>query len=151
MIRALLIACATLIIAHTAFAQGIPDRWTEAGLIKEFFMTYKVKTIREGPFIKSIVLDRKGHHSGNAWFHGGECYCLVMQVARGPEKPVNFDTDISTEGNSTWIDKVTGNKIIGNEDLDDWRFEAVDSSGTPILTASLEAGNRFVLTEVTKP
>ena len=104
-------------------------------------MTYLVKVIHEGPLIKKIILSREGHKSGNAWFHGGECYALVIQIARGPEKPINFDTDISVDdknGNSPpWIYKVTWTKVLGNEEVQNWRFEAPDSSGTPILTAYL--------------
>jgi hypothetical protein len=153
--KCLLIACATLIIATQVLAEGILDRWTEAGLTKAFFMTYLVKVIHEGPLIKKIILSREGHKSGNAWFHGGECYALVMQIARGPEKPINFDTDISVEDKSSnsppWIDKVTGTKVLGNEEVQNWRFEAIDSSGTPILTAYLADGSHFVITEVNRP
>jgi hypothetical protein len=67
--KCLLIACVTLIIATQALAQGILDRWTEAGLSKAFFMTYLVKVIYEGPLIKKIILSREGHKSGNAWLN----------------------------------------------------------------------------------
>jgi hypothetical protein len=136
--------------ATQSFAQGVLDRWTEAGLTKAFFMTYLVKEIHEGPYIKTIVLSRKGHRSGNAWFHGGECYVLVLELAKGPEKPINFDTDITVD-KDTWIDKVTGTKVVGNEDVENWRFEALDRNGTPILTAHLEGGSEFIISEVNRP
>ena len=111
-------------------------------------MEYRIKFHREGTHIISITLDRKGKESGNAYFHGGECYALMMAIARGPGSRVNFDRDISTTADNIWVDKVTGNRLKGDESEDIWRFEVEDKSGTPILTGELANGSEFVITEV---
>ena len=106
-------------------------------------MQYRIKFHQQGTHITSIMLDRKGKASGNAHFHGGECYALMLTVARGPGSRVNFDKDVSTTTQNIWIDRVTGNRLKGNEDEQIWRFEVDDKSGTPILTGELENGSDF--------
>lgn len=108
-------------------------------------MQYRIKFHQEGTHITLITLDRKGKESGNAYFHGGEYYALMLAVARGPGSRVNFNKDITTTADNIWVDKVTGK---GDESEDIWRFEVDDKSGTPILTGELQGGSEFVITEV---
>ena len=96
--------------------------------VKEFFMEYRIKFHQEGTHITSITLDRKGKESGNAYFHGGECYALMLTVARGPGSRVNFEKDVSTTADNIWVDKVTGNRLKGDESEQIWRFEVDDKS-----------------------
>jgi hypothetical protein len=139
---------AVSILAVTTARAGILDDWGKPALIKQFFMEYRIKFKQEGTHITSITLDRKGKASGNAYFHGGECYVLMLAVARGPGTRVNFDKDVTTTAGDIWVDKVSGNQVKGDESEDIWRFEVDDKSGTPILTGELEGGSEFVLTEV---
>ena len=44
-------------------------------------MEYRIKFHQEGTHITSITLDRKGKGSGNAYFHGGECYALMLTLS----------------------------------------------------------------------
>jgi hypothetical protein len=127
---------------------GTLDDWGKPALIKEFFMQYRIKVHQQGTHITSITLDRKGKESGNAYLHGGECYALMIDVARGPGKRMNFDNDVTTTADNIWVDKVTGNRLKGDEGEGIWRFEVDDKSGTPILTGELEDGSEFVITEV---
>ena len=140
-----LLAISTLAVA-TARA-GILYDWGKPALVKEFFMEYRIKFHQEGSHITSITLDRKGKESGNAYFHV-KCYALMLAVARGPKSRVNFDKDVTTTADNIWVDKVTGNRLKGDESEDIWRFEVDDKSGTPILTGELENGSDFVITEV---
>jgi hypothetical protein len=71
----------------------------------------------------------------------------MLVVARGPGSPVNFDKDVTT-ANDIWVDKVTGNRLKGDEEEKIWRFEVDDKSGTPILTGELQDGSEFVIAEV---
>jgi hypothetical protein len=89
-----LLAFATLAVT-TAHA-GVLDDWGKPALLKQFFMQYRIKFHQQGTIITSITLDRKGKASGNAYFHGGECYALMLTVARGPGSRVNFDKDVTT-------------------------------------------------------
>jgi hypothetical protein len=98
--------------------------------------------------ITSITLDRKGKDSGNAYFHGEECYSLMLAIARRPGARVNFDKDVTTAADDIWVDDVTGNRLKGNDSEKIWRFEVEDKSGTPILTGELENGSEFVIAEV---
>ena len=75
---------AVSILAVTTAHAGILDDWGKPALIKQFFMKYRIKFKQEGTHITSLTLDRKGKASGNAYFHGGECYALMLAVARGP-------------------------------------------------------------------
>jgi hypothetical protein len=84
-----LLAVSTLAVSPAG--AGILDDWGKPALTKQFFMEYRIKFHQEGTHITSITLDRKGKESGNAWFHGGECYALMMDIARGPGTRVNFD------------------------------------------------------------
>jgi hypothetical protein len=136
------------ISAVTTARAGILDDWGKPALIKQFFMEYRIKFYQEGTHITSITLDRKGKASGNAYFHGGERYVLMLAVARGPGTRVNFDKDVTTTAGDIWVDNVSGNRVKGDESEDIWRFEVDDKSGTPILTGELEGGSEFVLTEV---
>ena len=136
-----LLAFATLAIT-TAYA-GVLDDWGKPALLKQFFMQYRVKFHQQGTHITSITLDRKGKASGNAYFHGGECYSLMLAVARGPGTSVNFDKDVTTTADDIWVDNVTGNRLKGNDSEKIWRFEVDDKSGTPILTGELEGGSEF--------
>jgi hypothetical protein len=136
------------ISAVTTARAGILDDWGKPALIKQFFMEYRIKFYQEGTHITSITLDRKGKASGNAYFHGGECYVLMLAVARGPGTRVNFDKDVTTTAGDIWVDNVSGNRVKGDESEDIWRFEVDDKSGTPILTGELEGGSEFVITEV---
>jgi hypothetical protein len=72
-------------LAVTTARAGILDDWGKAALVKQFFMEYRIKFHQDGTHITSITLDRKGKESGNAYFHGGECYALMLAVARGLE------------------------------------------------------------------
>jgi hypothetical protein len=141
-----LLAISTL--AVTTARAGILDDWGKPALVKKFFMEYRITFHQEGTHITSITLDRKGKESGNAYFHGGECYALMLAVARGPGSRVNFDKDVTTTADNIWVDKVTGNRLKGDESEHIWRFEVDDKSGTPILTGELENGSDFVITEV---
>jgi hypothetical protein len=58
---------------------------------------------------------------------------------------VNFDKDVTTTADDIWVDKVTGNRLKGDESQDIWRFEVEDKSGTPILTGELEDGSKFCI------
>ena len=69
-------------------------------------MEYRIQFHQEGNHIISITLDRKGKKSGNAYFHGGECYALMLAVARGTGSRLSFDKDISTTADNIWVDKV---------------------------------------------
>jgi hypothetical protein len=135
-------------ITVTAARAGVLDDWGKQALTKQFFMEYRIKFHQEGTQITSITLDRKGKESGNAWFHGGECYCLMLDIARGPGTRVNFDKDVTTTADDIWVDNVTGNRLKGNDSEKIWRFEVDDKSGTPILTGELENGSQFVISEV---
>lgn len=141
-----LLAVSTL--AATTARAGVLDDWGKPALIKRFFMQYRVKFHEDGGHITSITLDRKGKESGNAYFHGGECYALMLVVARGSRSRVNFDKDVNTTADNIWVDNVSGNRLKGDESQDIWRFEVDDKSGTPILTGELEDGSEFVITEV---
>ncbi len=111
-------------------------------------MEYRIKFHQDGTHITSITLDRKGKGSGNAYFHGGECYALMLAVARGPGSRVSFEKDVTTAADNIWVDKVTGNRLKGDESEQIWRFEVDDKSGTPILTGELENGSDFAIAEV---
>ena len=141
-----LLAFATLAVT-TAHA-GVLDDWGKPALLKQFFMQYRIKFHQQGTNITSITLDRKGKASGNAYFHGGECYALMLTVARGPGSRVNFDKDVTTTAENIWVDTVTGNRLKGDENEQIWRFEVDDKSGTPILTGELEDGSDFAIAEV---
>jgi hypothetical protein len=141
-----LLAISTL-AAATARA-GILDDWGKPALVKRFFLEYRIKFHQEGSHIASITLDRKGKESGNAYFHGGDCYALMLVVARGSGSHVNFDKNVTATADDIWVDNVTGNRLKGDEGQDIWRFEVDDKSGTPILTGELEDGSEFVITEV---
>jgi hypothetical protein len=141
-----LLAISTL--AVTSARAGVLDDWGKPALIKKFFMEYRIKFHQEGTHITSITLDRKGKGSGNAYFHGGECYALMLAVARGPGSPLNFKEDITTTADNIWVDKLTGNRLKGDESEQIWRFEVDDKSGTPILTGELENGSAFEIAEV---
>jgi len=99
---------------YTTARTGILDGWKKAALVKEFFLQYRIKFDQEDTHITSITLDRKGKASGNVYFHAGECYQLMMAVARGPSNRVNFDNDLITTTGDVWVDKVTGNRLKGN-------------------------------------
>ena len=142
----LVFAIATLTL--TTASAGVLDDWGQPALVKQFFMEYRIKFHKDGAHINSITLDRKGKESGNAYFHGGECHALMLAVARGPGSRVNFDRDVSTTADDIWVDKITGNRLKGDENEAIWRFEVQDKSGTPILTGELQDGSEFVITEV---
>src|ERR1700751_3750698 len=149
MIKKTLLVLIIAALALTSARAGILDDWGQPALVKEFFMEYRIKFHREGTHIISITLDRKGKESGNAYFHGGECYTIMMAVARGPGSRVNFDRDLSTTADDIRMDKVTGNRVKGDEREDIWRFQVEDKPGPPILTGELEGGaQEFVITEV---
>jgi hypothetical protein len=135
-------------LAVTAARSGTLDDWGKPALIKQFFMAYRIKFHQEGAHIMSIALDRHGKASGNAWFHGGECYSLMLDIARGPGTRVNFDKDVTTTADGIWVDNVTGNRLKGNDSETIWRFEVDDKSGTPILTGELVKESEFVISEV---
>ena len=141
-----LLAFATLAVT-TAHA-GVLDDWGKPALLKQFFMQYRIKFHQQGTNITSITLDRKGKASGNAYFHGGECYALMLTVARGPGSHVNFDKDVTTTAENIWVDTITGNRLKGDENEEIWRFEVGDKSGTPILTGELENGSDFAIADV---
>jgi hypothetical protein len=137
------IAISTL--AVTTASAGVLDAWGKPALLKEFFMEYRIKFHQEGTHITSITPDRKGKGSGNACFHGGECYALMLAVARGPGSRVNFEKDVTTTADNIWVDKVTGNRLKGDDSEQSWRFEVDDKSGTPILTGELKNGSDFAI------
>jgi hypothetical protein len=67
-------------------------------------MEYRIKFHQEGTHITSITLDRKGKESGNAYFHGGECYALMLTVARGPgSRATSRRTSLRQPTTSGWI------------------------------------------------
>ena len=111
-------------------------------LISEGFQQLKLNRIT------SITLDRKDKASGNAYFHGRECYALMLTVARGAGSRVNFDKDVTATPENIWVDKVTGNRLKGDENEQIWRFEVEDKSGIPILTGELEDESEFPIAEV---
>jgi|ERR1700757_3073777 hypothetical protein len=135
-------------ITVTAARAGVLDDWGKQALTKQFFMAYRIKFHQEGAHIMSITLDRHGKASGNAWFHGGECYSLMLAISRGPGTPVNFDKDVTTTADGIWVDNVTGNRLKGNDSETIWRFQVDDKSGTPILTGELVKESEFVISEV---
>ena len=148
MIKKTLLVLTIAALALTSTRAGILDDWGQPALVKEFFIEYRIKFHQEGTHITSITLDRKGKASGNAYFHGGECYALMLTVARGPGRRVNFDKDVTTTTENIWVDTVTGNRLKGDENEQIWRFEVDDKTGTPILTGELENGSDFAITEV---
>ena len=76
---------AVSMLAISSARAGVLDDWGKTALTKQFFMAYRVKFHQEGAHIMSITLDRQGKASGNAWFHGGECYSLMLDIARALE------------------------------------------------------------------
>jgi hypothetical protein len=137
----------SITVAGTTARAGVLDDWGKPALVKKFFFQYRIKFHQQDTHISSITLDRNGKASGNAYFHGGECFALMLVVARGPGSPVNFDKDVTT-ADGIWVDKVTGNRLKGDEGEKIWRFEVDDKSGTPILTGELQDGSEFVIAEV---
>jgi hypothetical protein len=135
-------------LAVTAARAGVLDDWGKPALTKQFFMQYRIKFKQDGTHITSITLDRHGKASGNAWFHGGECYSLMLDIARGPGTRVNFDKDLTTTADGIWVDNITGNRLKGNDSERIWRFEVDDKSGTPILIGELVKESEFVVSEV---
>ena len=108
----------SITVAGTTARAGVLDDWGKPALVKKFFIQYRIKFHQQGTHISSITLDRNGKAS-----------------------------DVTT-ADGIWVDKVTGNRLKGDEDKKIWRFEVDDKSGTPILTGELQDGSEFVIAEI---
>jgi hypothetical protein len=85
--------------------------------------------------IKSISFTKQDPHT----FHGGECFCLIVGVLRGPGAPGVQPDDptitVLNKGNLlVWVDHLTGYSIENGED--GFHF-TVSKDGVVQLTAKL--------------
>jgi hypothetical protein len=137
-IVSIVMAIASLIVTDYATAQ-IPNTWTREQLI-HLYGSRAVNIERIGSQISSISFIKEDPHS----FHGGECFCLIVQVLRGREfTHSEWSQDrlpgitVVDKGDDTiWVDSETGCAI----DLGGSRF-MVTKNGKLILTAYLKSGS----------
>ena len=130
-------AIASLIIADYAKAQ-IPNTWTREQLIS-LYGSRAVSVERTGSQISSISFVKQNPHS----FHGGECFCLILQVIRGRRFTQSElsqsqlpGINIVDKGNDViWNDSETGCSIDSGED--GFHF-TVTKNGQLVLTAYLK-------------
>ena len=135
----ILMAIASLTVADYARAK-IPNTWTREKLIN-LYGSRAVNVERTGSEISSISFIKQDPHN----FHGGECFCLILQVIRGREFTHSElsqhqlpGINVVDKGHDTiWEDSETGCSIDSGED--GFHF-TVTQNGRLILTAYLKFG-----------